>query len=1399
MMHSPVDHPLRLFVRRRRRLLFNLFVIVATVMTLFPKVEPAYAQVPAAPSVGQATVAQALDDIDPCDLIPIPYDAICETPYPPPELLYLKQRGIFTTTTSQLASLRNLENQAVETVLALHGLPPADANAVRTWGRDDVLAQLYLLMVDAIDTTATARTTDQQNTVDWITTVAKRRNVAAARNAAREYVKWAGLGRGNFDVLMSSNPTKDQIQAFLSGTVVNYDLPPPDATEGWCAYRSPAPYGGEYQGYNNPICVGPFIGLVLPPTPTYDEFVKWGSAKANYLLLSSGGYLSRAQSLSVAMGIAIPLGAVIGGYTTYAAAASVVANTTRLAAVMTSVGRVYQAATLSAAIGSLAVAGVALVTTLIAAIATAIIVGINVTNAANLPGKLATLVDTANSTTPDAATLVGSTDSTNSLLSLFIAVTTPAPSLNICDNSIFLAPGMYELTLINSDQVRLTDSTPCLNPTSIPAAVTADPQFIVTAKNTGAQTLSPTISVKDAASSTVTTARLNKTWFVTQSNGSTAQTLRISYTDWNSKQQNAWLIGNATDGYAFLTFAPPADASTTVDASICVADGSCGVGASIKYIGADDQQYSATVRPYQAPTGTPTVTSAVEGSPATLDANGFAPGGAVAPITYQWSFKASNCSPLSCATVATASGTTATYTWQTGSTYQVDLTATDALGAQATTTLQVPVISLPPTLTFAPDCATSPGVPCNTWSGAVGSSVAIRGTVGYAGSRDFLRVRVSWGDGSQDAVDVDPSGFRFPGGSPLTFTPVASQLAYTMLAPHIYANPGVYQGSVSITNVLGLSGDGGTINSPFTVVVIGTQTITFPNSGSRSYGDVFSIAATGGASGQPVTFAANSSCALSNISGGPGTGSATVTVLSAGFCDITASQAGAAAYTPAPEVRQRVFTLLAPLTVTAPSPTITYGEAAPALAPGYSGFRLSDTASTLTTPAACVVAPNSGATGAYATSCAGAAAPNYSVDYVPGTLTINPAPLTITANDKTMTHGAAVPRFDAQASGLVNGDTSSVLSGLRCGARDANGQAVGSGTPAGSYPITCSGGSAANYSLSYVGGTLTITKAETTTALSAAPNATVYGQPATFTAAVSVSGPGAGQPGGTVAFYDSGSTIAGCAAQPVNPATRTATCTTAALGIAQHSITAIYSGDANVVGSSAATPLTQTVNKAAVATTLGASANPSAAGQAVTFSATVAAAAPGAGTPSGTVTFRNGATIIGTGRLSTSNGATVGTFTTSGLTVGQHTISASFGGDGNFLAGSVVMLTQYVNTNLSSYPRLANGAYNLSNRNLAGGYFVDATLARASLNNSNLTGAVFLRANLAGANLRNSNLKEANLAGANLTGANLTGANLKDASGLGTATLTNVIWSNTTCPDGTISNANGGTCVGHLK
>jgi hypothetical protein len=261
----------------------------------------------------------------------------------------------------------------------------------------------------------------------------------------------------------------------------------------------------------------------------------------------------------------------------------------------------------------------------------------------------------------------------------------------------------------------------------------------------------------------------------------------------------------------------------------------------------------------------------------------------------------------------------------------------------------------------------------------------------------------------------------------------------------------------------------------------------------------------------------------------------------------------------------------------------------------------------------------------------------------------------------------------------------------------------------------------------------------------------------------------------------------------------------------------VYSGDANFTASSTTAALTQTVSKAAVTATLAASANPVTSGQPVTFTATLAA--PGAGTPTGSVSFKDGASTLGSANLSTSGGLTTASLKASGLSVGTHPITATYGGDGNFLASAGITLTAYVNTNLGGYPKLPSGAYNLANANLAGGYFVNAPLAGASLVGSNLTNAVFLGANLSGANLSgsnyfggttftnatltnanlsNSNLKGATFTGANLTGANLSNSNLKGAIGLKTATLTNVVWTKSTCPDGTSSSNDGGTCVGHL-
>ena len=76
-----------------------------------------------------------------------------------------------------------------------------------------------------------------------------------------------------------------------------------------------------------------------------------------------------------------------------------------------------------------------------------------------------------------------------------------------------------------------------------------------------------------------------------------------------------------------------------------------------------------------------------------------------------------------------------------------------------------------------------------------------------------------------------------------------------------------------------------------------------------------------------------------------------------------------------------------------------------------------------------------------------------------------------------------------------------------------------------------------------------------------------------------------------------------------------------------------------------------------------ASANPAVVRQAVTFTATVQASAPGSGTPTGTVTFKDITTVLGTGTLTGSGQAT---FSTSALAVGTHAITASYGGDNNF-------------------------------------------------------------------------------------------------------------------------------------
>jgi len=96
---------------------------------------------------------------------------------------------------------------------------------------------------------------------------------------------------------------------------------------------------------------------------------------------------------------------------------------------------------------------------------------------------------------------------------------------------------------------------------------------------------------------------------------------------------------------------------------------------------------------------------------------------------------------------------------------------------------------------------------------------------------------------------------------------------------------------------------------------------------------------------------------------------------------------------------------------------------------------------------------------------------------------------------------------------------------------------------------------------------------------------------------------------------------------------------------------------------------------ASTSTTLASSANPSNGGQSVTFTAAVTST--GIIPPTGFVTFRDGADVLGTGFL---NALGMATFSTSALTIGSHSITAEYAGDANS-GGSLGALTQTVLNN----------------------------------------------------------------------------------------------------------------------
>lgn len=188
----------------------------------------------------------------------------------------------------------------------------------------------------------------------------------------------------------------------------------------------------------------------------------------------------------------------------------------------------------------------------------------------------------------------------------------------------------------------------------------------------------------------------------------------------------------------------------------------------------------------------------------------------------------------------------------------------------------------------------------------------------------------------------------------------------------------------------------------------------------------------------------------------------------------------------------------------------------------------------------------------------------------------------------------------------------------------------------------------------------------TTMSLIANPSPSVLNQPAIFTATVSSNDPSTPVTG-PVTFVEGATTL--CSAVSLNSGT--ASCSTSTLSLGSHTITANYAGDANNEANTASVALNVrqqanlalTVNPSPQATVL----------QSVTLTITVTAPS---GTPTGTVTFYDGANPLTTALPL--NGSGIATYSTSALIPGPHSLSAKYSGDGMNASGTSNIVSELI-------------------------------------------------------------------------------------------------------------------------
>src|SRR5258708_29804359 len=187
-----------------------------------------------------------------------------------------------------------------------------------------------------------------------------------------------------------------------------------------------------------------------------------------------------------------------------------------------------------------------------------------------------------------------------------------------------------------------------------------------------------------------------------------------------------------------------------------------------------------------------------------------------------------------------------------------------------------------------------------------------------------------------------------------------------------------------------------------------------------------------------------------------------------------------------------------------------------------------------------------------------------------------------------------------------------------------------------------------------VGAAFAAQQQQTTIVVSASVSSSVFGEPVAFSAALTTVIDHRRLTGVTVRFVDAATTV-GIGITDGEGIAWVSAKGSSMLTVGSHLIEAIYDGDSGFLASSSTMPFT--VTRAQTRTTVTASPTPSVSGQLVTFTAIVAVTAPGAGSPTGSVSFLHVPTGATLGRAAVDAAGTAA-LTTSALPEGTFGIQA---------------------------------------------------------------------------------------------------------------------------------------------